>query len=145
ALHEHLPGLNGIKAILGKSVCARSGGSDGIYERRLNDVESLFRMLKKTAAVIDEETDIRTLVEMARVLSEDGIHGEDDRRVHFHRGDAVLLVRQRREHIASAAGTDDADVGIVAQAVRSAGDIVAQMVELSEIAAEFGERRAGAG
>ena len=69
----------------------------------------------------------------------DAVEAVENRAVQLHRDDAVRAEGQRRQHVAPTARADDVHAAAVNQVEPDVDDVVAQMLDVIEVAVEGGQ------
>ena len=144
--------LDRVERVLGQRVRAGRRGGPGVDERRLDDVVSVGAPPHEAAPVVDRDRDVGVGVDAAGVVAERAAHhvvGDD--RIDLDAVDVRRAEHQRREEVASAAGSDDERAKArcagwrrgLAQVIGERRQLVAQRLDVCEIAVETEDRRRG--
>src|SRR5206468_7657694 len=86
--------LDSVEAVFAQGKCARGSGCPRVYESHLHDIERLFGIADKRAAIGDMNVYVGTFVEVICILRVAIAHdGVGDDRIDFYYGDAWAAVR----------------------------------------------------
>src|SRR3954463_11551211 len=115
-LHES---FDGIQIVFAECERPRRGRRPRIHQRHLHHVKALKSGTQIRTAVCNLNMNVRTLIQMLRVLRISAPHdGGRDNGIDFDSGHATTAVSHRTQHVDSAAGPDDREVALRTQNVR---------------------------
>ena len=112
-------GVGGVEVVFGERESAGGGGRPGVHQGGLQHLVFVFAAAHEAAAVLHEEmnlgTQIEVVAEPGEALAHDGV-GDDA--VDLDRGDIGAAAVQRARHVPPAARSDDQRLGAGAHGIR---------------------------
>ncbi len=106
-IEEDSPGFDGVERVLGQNERAACGRRPCIDQRDLNKVDPIVEPREIAAGFVVDELHARIAIQVPGEIAESTVDQVDDAFVDFDAGHLLLIEGQRRQHVPTAACTDD--------------------------------------